>query len=43
MKEKWTINIPNPLFWLYAVMYRFHKCKFELIVRKIASQMHSFL
>jgi len=29
MKKKLTINIPNPLFWLYGVMYRFHKCKFE--------------
>ena len=29
MKQKWTINIPNPLFLLYNVMYRFHKCKFE--------------
>ena len=31
MKKNWTIKIPipNPLFWLYAVRYRFHKCKFD--------------
>ena len=29
MEKNWSIKIPNPLFWLYAVMYCFHKCKFE--------------
>lgn len=29
MKKNWSIKITNPLFWLYTVMYRFHKCKFE--------------
>lgn len=29
MKEKWTITIRNPLFWLYDFMFRFHNCSYE--------------